>query len=62
MPPGAKMRTKRKSKVPRSSDMKAFMIGMAALVAITVVAAVGLGAIDMSAEQVYSSTSGNVRL
>jgi hypothetical protein len=42
--------------------MKAFMIGMAALVAITVVAAVGLSSIDMSAEQVYSSTSGNVRL
>ncbi len=56
------MRTKRKSKVLRSSDMKAFMIGMAAMVAITVVAAVGLGAIDMSAEQIYSSTSGNVRL
>jgi hypothetical protein len=42
--------------------MKAFMMGMAALVVITIVAAVGLGAIDMSAEQVYSSTSGNVRL
>ena len=42
--------------------MKAFMIGMAAMVAITVVAAVGLSAIDMSAEQIYSSTSGNVRL
>ncbi len=42
--------------------MKAFMIGMAAMVAITVVAAVGLGTIDMSAEQIYSSTSGNVRL
>ena len=42
--------------------MKAFMMGMAALAAITAVAAIGLGAIDMSAEQVYSSTSGNVRL
>lgn len=42
--------------------MKAFMMGVAAMVAITVVAAVGLGAIDMSAEQVYSSKSGNVRL
>lgn len=42
--------------------MKAFMMGMAALVVITIVAAVGLGTIDMSAEQVYSSTSGNVRL
>ena len=42
--------------------MKAFMMGMAALVVITIVAAVGLGSIDMSAEQIYSSTSGNVRL
>ncbi len=42
--------------------MKAFMMGMAVLVAITVVAAVGLGTINMSAEEVYSSTSGNVRL
>jgi hypothetical protein len=42
--------------------MKAFMMGMAALAVITVVAAVGLGALDMSAEQVDSSTSGNVRL
>jgi len=42
--------------------MKAFMMGMAALVVITIVSAVGLGAIDMSAEQIYSSTSGNVRL
>lgn len=42
--------------------MKAFLMGMAALVAITVVAAVGLGAIDMSAGEVYSSKSGNVRL
>ncbi len=41
--------------------MKAFMMGMAGLAAITVIAAIGLGAIDMSAEQVYSSTSGNVR-
>ncbi len=42
--------------------MKAFVTGMAALAVITVIAAIGLGAIDMSAEQVYSSTSGNVRL
>ena len=42
--------------------MKAFMMGMAALVVITIVAAFGLGAIDMSAEQIYSSSSGNVRL
>ena len=42
--------------------MKAFMMGMAGLAAITVIAAIGLGAIDMSAEQVYLTTSGNVRL
>jgi hypothetical protein len=42
--------------------MKAFIVSMAALVAITVVSALVLGTIDMSAEQVYSSTSGNVRL
>ncbi len=42
--------------------MKAFMMGMAALVVITVIAAVGLSSIDMSAEQVYSSSSGNVRM
>jgi len=42
--------------------MKAFVIGMAALVAITVVSALVLGSLDMSAEQVFSSTTGNVRL
>jgi len=42
--------------------MKAFVMGIAALAAITVIAAIGLGAIDMSAEQVYLTTSGNVRL
>lgn len=42
--------------------MKAFLMGMAALVVITIVAAAGLATIDMSAEQVYSSKSGNVRL
>ena len=42
--------------------MKAFVIGIAALVAITVVSALVLGSLDMSAEQVFSSTSGNVRL
>ncbi len=42
--------------------MKAFVIGMAVLVAITVVSALVLGSLDMSAEQVFSSTSGNVRL
>ena len=42
--------------------MKAFMMGAAALVAITVVSALVLGSLDMSAEQIFSSTSGNVRL
>ena len=42
--------------------MKAFVMGIAALAAITVIAAIGLGAIDMSAEQVYLTTSGNVRI
>lgn len=42
--------------------MRAFVIGMAAMVIITVVAAVGLNALDMSAGQVYSTKSGNVRL
>ncbi len=42
--------------------MKAFVMGMAALVVITVVSALVLGSLDMSAEQVFSSTSGNVRL
>lgn len=42
--------------------MKAFLISLGALVAITVIAAVGLGAVDMSAGEIYSSKSGNVRL
>jgi len=42
--------------------MKAFVMGMAALVVITVGSALVLGFLDMSAEQVFSSTSGNVRL
>lgn len=42
--------------------MKAFVMGIAALAAITVIAAIGLGTIDMSAEQIYLTTSGNVRL
>jgi len=42
--------------------MKAFVMGMAALVVITVVSALVLGSLDMSSEQVFSSTSGNVRL
>lgn len=42
--------------------MKAFLMSLAALVAITVIAAVGLSAVDMSAGEIYSSKSGNVRL
>ena len=42
--------------------MKVFLMSVAALVVITVVSALVLGSIDMSAEQIYSSTSGNVRL
>lgn len=42
--------------------MKAFIMGMIGLAAISLIAAFGLDALDMSAEQVYSSTSGNVRL
>jgi len=42
--------------------MKAFVMGMVGLAAITVIAAFGLGVLDMSAEQVYLSASGNVRL
>ncbi len=37
-------------------------MSMAAIVVITLVAAVGFGAIDMSAESIYSSDQGNVRL
>jgi hypothetical protein len=42
--------------------MKAFVMGMAALAVVTAIAAVGLNAVDMSASQIYSSKSGNVRL
>jgi len=42
--------------------MKAFMMSAAVLVAITVVSALVLGSLDMSAEQIFSSMSGNVRL
>ncbi len=42
--------------------MKAFVMSMIGLAAITLIAAFSLGSIDMSAEKVYSSTSGNVRL
>lgn len=37
--------------------MRAFMISIAALAIITVAAAVGLGAINMSAQSVYSTNS-----
>jgi len=42
--------------------MNAFLMGLAAMAVITVVAAVGLGAVDMSAGEVFSSKSGSVRL
>ena len=42
--------------------MKAFVMSLVALVVITLVAAVGLGMVDMSAENVFSSQPGNVRL
>jgi uncharacterized membrane protein len=42
--------------------MKAFWISVAAVVVITVGAAVVLSNVDMSAKQVYSSTRGDVRL
>ncbi len=41
--------------------MNAFLTSIAVLVAIAVVAAFVLGAVDMSSETVFSSTSGNVR-
>lgn len=37
--------------------MRAFIISIAALAAITVVAAFGLGAVNMSAQSVYSTNS-----
>ena len=42
--------------------MKAFLMSVVALVVITAVSALVLGSLDMSAKQIYSSTSGNVRL
>lgn len=42
--------------------MKAFLISLAALVVISVAAAIGLGAVDMSAQSVFSSKTGDVRL
>ena len=42
--------------------MRAFVMSLVALVVITLVAAVGLGMVDMSSENVFSSEQGNVRL
>ncbi|MEC9369299.1 MAG: hypothetical protein VX871_11490 [Pseudomonadota bacterium] len=42
--------------------MKAFIISLAALAVATVVAAVVLNAVDMSAGSVYTSKTGSVRL
>lgn len=42
--------------------MRAFMISLVAMVAITALAAVVFGNIDMSAERIFSSPSGSVRL
>lgn len=42
--------------------MKAFIMSLVAMAVIAVVAAVGLGAVDMSAGSVFSSKVGNVRL
>lgn len=44
------------------NDMKAFVTSLVAMAVITVVAAVGFGALDMSADTVYTTKSGNVRL
>lgn len=42
--------------------MKAFLMSLAALAIITVVAAVGLGTVNMSAGKMFTSKSGDVRL
>ncbi|MGI9384615.1 MAG: hypothetical protein ACR2PO_15800 [Methyloligellaceae bacterium] len=42
--------------------MKAFMASLVLIVAITAVAAIILGGLDMSAEQIFSSQNGSVRL
>lgn len=42
--------------------MKAFIVSLVALTVITVVAAAGLGVVDFSAENIFSSKMGNVRL
>lgn len=41
--------------------MKAFVMSLVALVAITAVAAFALESMELSAEQTFTSTSGNVR-
>lgn len=48
--------------IPGKNDMKAFITSLVVMAVITVVAAIGLGAVDMSADSVYSSKIGNVRL
>ena len=42
--------------------MKAFLASLVLMAAITGVAAVVLGGLDMSAEQIFSSQNGSVRL
>ena len=42
--------------------MKAFVTSLVVMAVITVAAAVGLGAVDMSSGSVFSSKIGNVRL
>ncbi len=42
--------------------MKAFVASLVLIVAITAIAAVVLGGLDMSAEQIFSSQTGSVRL
>lgn len=42
--------------------MRAFLISLVALAVITIAAAIGLGAVDMSAKTVFSGKSSDVRL
>ena len=42
--------------------MRAFVISMVVMVAVTAIAALVLDNIDMSAEQIFSSETGSVRL
>ena len=42
--------------------MKAFIASLVLIVAITAIAALILGGLDMSAEQMFSSQNGSVRL